>query len=74
MYIDNLADIVNEYSNTYHSSIKMKSVDVKFSTYIESGKDNNKKDPKFKVGDHVNYMLNEKTMLILLMVGLIKKR
>ena len=34
VYIDKLADIVNKYSNTYHSTIKMKPVDVKSSTYI----------------------------------------
>ena len=34
MFIDKLGDIV-EYSNTYHSKIKMNSVDVKSSTYID---------------------------------------
>ena len=29
IYIDKLDDIVNEYNNTYHRSIKMKPVDVK---------------------------------------------
>ena len=29
MYIDILDDIVNEYNNKYHKTIKMKSVDVK---------------------------------------------
>ena len=27
VYIDKLADIVNKYNNSYHSTIKMKSVD-----------------------------------------------
>ena len=31
----------------------MKSVDVKSSTYIDFDKENDKKDPKFEVGDHV---------------------
>ena len=31
----------------------MNSVDVKSSTYINFNKKNKKKDPKFKVGDHV---------------------
>ena len=35
MYIDNWDDIVNKYNNTYHSTIRMKPVDVKQSTYIE---------------------------------------
>ena len=43
---------MNKYSNTYHSTIKMKPVDVKPSTYIDSSKKNNK-DPKFKIGDIV---------------------
>ena len=34
VYIDKLHDIVTEYSNTYHTSIKMKTVDVKDYTYI----------------------------------------
>ena len=32
----------------------MKPVDAKSSTYIDSGKNNNKKDPKFNVGDNVS--------------------
>ena len=35
VYIDKLFDIVNKYSNTYHSKIKMKLVDVKLNTYID---------------------------------------
>ena len=31
VFIDKLADIVNEYNNTYHSTIKMKPGDVKSS-------------------------------------------
>ena len=53
VYIDKLDDIVNEYNNTYHRTIKMKPVDVKDNTYIGFGKESNNKDPKFKVGDHV---------------------
>ena len=53
MSIDKLSDIVNEYDNTYHSKIKMKPVDVKSSTYIDFDKENNDKDPEFKVGYHV---------------------
>ena len=36
LYFHKLDDIVNKYSNTYHSAIKMKPVDVKPSTYIDS--------------------------------------
>ena len=53
MYIDKLDDILNEYNNTYHRTIKMKPVDVKDNTYIDIEKEVNNKDPKFKVGDHV---------------------
>ena len=53
VYIDKLDDTVNEYNNTYHKTIKMKSVDVKDNTYIDFDKEVNHKDPKFQVGDHV---------------------
>ena len=36
MYIHKLDDIVNEYNNTYHKTIKMKPADVKDNTYIDS--------------------------------------
>ena len=53
VYIDKLDDIVNEYNNTYHRTIKMKPIDIKGNTYINTDKEVNGKDPKFKVGDHV---------------------
>ena len=53
MYIDKLDDIVRNYNNAYHTSIKMKPIDVKDNTNIDFKKENNDKDPKFKVGDHV---------------------
>ena len=53
VYIDKLGDIVDEYNNTYHTSIKMKPVDVKDNTYINLEKEVNDKYPKFKIGDHV---------------------
>ena len=34
VYIDKLDDIVNKYSNTYHSTMKMRTVDVKLSYEI----------------------------------------
>ena len=37
----------------YHRTVKMKSVDVKSSTYIDFNKEHSKEGPKFKVGDHV---------------------
>ena len=53
VYIDKLDDIVQKYNNTYHTSIKMKPVDVKDNTYINFKKEVNDKNPKFKAGDHV---------------------
>ena len=53
VYIDKLDYIVKEYNNKYHTSIKMKPLDVKDNTYIDFKKEIDNKDPKFKVGDHV---------------------
>ena len=55
VYINKLDDIVNEYNNIYHGTIKMKPVDVKDNTYIDSMElpHSNDKDPKFKVVGHV---------------------
>ena len=41
VYIDKLDNIVNKYNNAYHSTIKMKTFDVKSSTYIDSSKEIN---------------------------------
>ena len=38
VYINKLYDIVNEYNNTYHTTIKMKPIDVKDNTYINTSK------------------------------------
>ena len=46
-------DIANNYNNTHHSIVKMKPVDVKSNTYIESNKEINDKNPKFKIVDNV---------------------
>ena len=53
VYIDKLHDIVNKHNNKYHRTIKMKPVDVKSSIYFDFNNENNKEDPKLKVGDHV---------------------
>ena len=50
VYIDKLDDLVNKYNNTYNSIIKMKPFDIKLNTYIESSKEINNKNPKFKIG------------------------
>ena len=51
--IDKLDYIVNKYNNTYHRTIKMKPVDVKLTTFINSSKEINDQDPKFGIDDLV---------------------
>ena len=51
MYIDKSDDIVNKYNNIYHGTIKRKPDEVKQSTHIDSSKEINDKDPKFKIDD-----------------------
>ena len=58
VYFDVLDDIANKYNNTDHRTIKMKPTEVTDNYYAEYNEDwmklhYNKKDPKFKVGDHV---------------------
>ena len=53
VYFDMLDDIVDKYNNTVHKTIKMKPIDVTGGFYSEYNEDFNKKDSKFKVGDHV---------------------
>ena len=52
VYYDFLNDVVNEYNNTKHSTIKMKPKDVGDNkrVYID---EHNEKDSRFKVGDRV---------------------
>ena len=51
MYVDKLDEVVNRYNNIYHSTIRMKPVDVKSNKRINSGFDN--KDVRFKIRDNV---------------------
>ena len=54
VYFDVLDDIVNKRINkTVDRTIKMKPIDVKGNTCVDSKKEANDKGPKFKVGDHV---------------------
>ena len=53
VYFVVLDDIDNKYNNRVHKTIKMKPIDVTDDSYAEYNEDFNKKDPKFKVGDHV---------------------
>ena len=52
VYYDVLHDVVNEYNNTKHNTIKMKPKDVGDNkrVYID---EHNEKDSRFKVGDRV---------------------
>ena len=56
VYFDVLDDIVNKYNNTVHKTIKMKPIDVTGDSYAKYNENSNKKDPKFKVGDHVRIL------------------
>ena len=51
VYFDVLDDIVDEYNNTYHKTIKMKPIDAKSDSFAEYNEESNEEDPKFKVGD-----------------------
>ena len=53
VYFDVLDNIVDEYNNTHHKTIKMKPIDVGDDSFGEYNEESNEKDPKFKVGDHV---------------------
>ena len=48
-----LDDIVDEYNNIKHTTIKTKPMDVKSNCYAEYNADCNAEDPRFKIGDHV---------------------
>ena len=52
VYFNVLNDIVKNYSNSFHSSIKMKPKDVKDNFFIENVDEINEKDSEFKIGDH----------------------
>ena len=61
VYYDVLDDVVNEYNNTKHNTIKMKPIDVGDNTTKSSSlerkrvyiDEHNEKDSRFKVGDRV---------------------
>ena len=56
VYYDVLDDIVNEYNNTCHNTIKMNPTDVKNDSFAEYNEESNEKDPKFKSGDYVRIL------------------
>ena len=49
VFIDELDDIVSICNKTCHSAIQMKHVAVKSNTYVESSKNINDENPKFKI-------------------------
>ena len=53
VYFDVLNDIVDEYNHTYQKTIEMKPIDVGDDSFAKYNEESNKKDLKFKVGDHV---------------------
>ena len=53
VYLDVLNNLVDKCNNTFHRTMEMKPIDVKSDSYAEHNVDSNKKDPKYKVGDHV---------------------
>ena len=53
VYFDVLDDIVDNYNNAVHRTFKIKPIDVKDDSYAVWNEDFNKKEPKFKVSDHV---------------------
>ena len=53
VYYDVLDDVVNKYSNTKHSTIKMKPIDVKDHNKRVDIDEHNEKDNTFTVGDRV---------------------
>ena len=69
VYFDLLDDIVDKYNNTVHITIKMKPIDVTDDSYAEYNEDFNKKDSKFKVGDHVRISKYKNTPKDMLQIG-----
>ena len=52
-YFAVLNDIVDEYNNAYHKTIKIKPIDVGDDSFAEYNEESKEKDPKFKVGIYV---------------------
>ena len=45
--------MINKYNNTVHRTIQIRPIDVTSDYYAEYNENSNKKDPEFKIGDHV---------------------
>ena len=72
VYYDVLDDVVNEYNNTKHNTIKMKPIDVRDNKRVYIG-EHNEKDSIFKIGDRVR-ISNSKIYLLkdILLIGVKK--
>ena len=46
VYINKLDNIVDEYNNVYHGTIKIKFINVKDNTYLDFSREFHEKDPK----------------------------
>ena len=53
VYFNVLDDIVDEFSNTYHTTVRMKLIDVKSDSFAEYNEESNEKYLTFKASDHV---------------------
>ena len=53
VYFDVLDDIVDKYNNTIHRTIKIKPIGVIDDSFAKYNEKSNKRNPKYKVGDHV---------------------
>ena len=56
VYIDKLDDAVHKYNNTYHITIRMKPIDVRSNSYIDSSKQINDDDSNIKTSQHKNIL------------------
>ena len=59
IYSDTLDDFVDKYDNTYHTTIKMKPIDVKSGLYAEYSVDSTAKDAQFKLGNRERISKNK---------------
>ena len=73
VYFDVLDDIVDEYNNTYHRTIKMKLIGVGDDSFGEYNEESNEKDSKFKVGDHVRISKYKNILLKDILLTRVKK-
>ena len=58
VFFDKVDDIVNKYKDTYYSTIKLKPVNVKSSTYSDFNKENDKENPKFRISKYETFLQN----------------